>query len=305
MSFLLDGVVGEYPSWRNYFDVVITGASKPAFFTERRPFLEIDATTRENTVARRGEGARAVEGLPGREPPGARADDRHRRGEGALRRRPHLRRHPPQPEGVAVADVHGGPGAGGRDPLHRGARRGDRRGSARWSCSSPGWTTSSNVRKGILNALDRRLDRNGDGDGERAVLEEERRRAKSELERLRRALRTCTGIADVLERDVELGFNPFWGLMFKEGNENSRFGEQVEQYACLYTVAGVELPATTRRCSTSGRSGTGCRTSGRARRRGGCRRWGARGRRRAPGGDAAWSGGAPATRRRRPPGARG
>ena len=39
----------------------------------------------------------------------------------------------------------------------------------------------------------------------------------------------------MLERDVELGFNPFWGLMFKEGNENSRFGSQVEQYACLYT----------------------------------------------------------------------
>jgi hypothetical protein len=24
-------------------------------------------------------------------------------------------------------------------------------------------------------------------------------------------------------------------LLFKEGNENSRFGEQVEQYACIYT----------------------------------------------------------------------
>jgi hypothetical protein len=92
-----------------------------------------------------------------------------------------------------------------------------------------------NVRKGMLNALDRRLDRVGDGDPERAALQEERRRVKSELERLRRALRSSTGIADVLERDVELGFNPFWGLMFKEGNENSRFGSQVEQYACLYT----------------------------------------------------------------------
>jgi len=34
---------------------------------------------------------------------------------------------------------------------------------------------------------------------------------------------------------VETGFNPYWGLMFKEGTENSRFGEQVEQYACIYT----------------------------------------------------------------------
>jgi pimeloyl-ACP methyl ester carboxylesterase len=37
MRFVLDGVLPEYPSWRNYFDVVVTGAAKPTFFTERRP----------------------------------------------------------------------------------------------------------------------------------------------------------------------------------------------------------------------------------------------------------------------------
>jgi hypothetical protein len=91
------------------------------------------------------------------------------------------------------------------------------------------------VRHGQLNAHDLRLDRKRGAEQDRALLEEERRRAKAELDRVRRALRTSTEIADVLERDVELGFNPFWGLLFKEGNENSRFGSQVEQYACLYT----------------------------------------------------------------------
>ena len=38
-----------------------------------------------------------------------------------------------------------------------------------------------------------------------------------------------------LEQDIEHAFNPFWGPLFKEGTENSRFGEQVEDYACLYT----------------------------------------------------------------------
>ena len=32
-----------------------------------------------------------------------------------------------------------------------------------------------------------------------------------------------------------VGMNRYWGLLFKEGNENSRFGEQVEGYADLYT----------------------------------------------------------------------
>ena len=40
---------------------------------------------------------------------------------------------------------------------------------------------------------------------------------------------------DRLEQEVDLSYNPHWGPLFKEGNENSRFGEQVEDYACLYT----------------------------------------------------------------------
>jgi hypothetical protein len=38
-----------------------------------------------------------------------------------------------------------------------------------------------------------------------------------------------------LERETDLAFNPHWGPMFREGNEISKFGEQVEAYACVYT----------------------------------------------------------------------
>src|SRR6202012_1533475 len=40
MTYLLDGGMSEYPHWRNYFDVVIVTATKPAFFQERRPLME-------------------------------------------------------------------------------------------------------------------------------------------------------------------------------------------------------------------------------------------------------------------------
>jgi len=91
------------------------------------------------------------------------------------------------------------------------------------------------ARKTQLNALERRLDKNGAGGETRAAMEEDRRRLKGELERLRRAYKECSELVEALEEDVEAGFNRFWGLLFKEGNENSRFGEQVEQYACIYT----------------------------------------------------------------------
>ena len=42
MSHLLDGLMPEYASWRQYFDLIITAASKPTFFTGRHPFLTID-----------------------------------------------------------------------------------------------------------------------------------------------------------------------------------------------------------------------------------------------------------------------
>src|SRR5438067_12469746 len=49
MSFVLDGRLPEYPSWRNYFDYIIVGAQKPSFFAEQRPFSELD---QEGKIAR-------------------------------------------------------------------------------------------------------------------------------------------------------------------------------------------------------------------------------------------------------------
>ena len=46
MSYLLDGARGGYPSWRNYFDVIVVSAAKPEFFTEEHPFVELDARRR-------------------------------------------------------------------------------------------------------------------------------------------------------------------------------------------------------------------------------------------------------------------
>ena len=55
------------------------------------------------------------------------------------------------------------------------------------------------------------------------------------LSELRDDLADCLEDVYALERDIEHTFNPYWGPLFKEGSENSRIGEQVEDYACLYT----------------------------------------------------------------------
>ena len=54
-------------------------------------------------------------------------------------------------------------------------------------------------------------------------------------ERLRRAFKATLAEGSEVEQRFETGANAYWGLVFKEGNENSRFGEQVQDYADLYT----------------------------------------------------------------------
>ena len=234
MSFLLDGVVSEYPSWRNYFDIVVTGASKPAFFTEGRPFLEVDASNRENLVlgeAKSLERWKVYQGgnLPALERMTGIGGEKvlyvgdHIYGDILRSRKASLWR-----TCMIVQELED-------EIRYTEGRAGEIARLGEVELLLARLDDELNVRKGGLNAVDRRLDRDGGAEVDRAALEEERRTLKHELEVLRRAMRQSTSIVDVLERDVELGFNPFWGLMFKEGNENSRFGSQVEQYACLYT----------------------------------------------------------------------
>jgi HAD superfamily 5'-nucleotidase-like hydrolase len=53
--------------------------------------------------------------------------------------------------------------------------------------------------------------------------------------RCRQALRSIVAEMKQLEAAVAETFNPTWGMIFKVDRENSRFGEQVCDYACLYT----------------------------------------------------------------------
>jgi 5'-nucleotidase len=234
MAYLLDGVLPEYPSWRNYFDFIITGGVKPGFFGEGKPFVEIDAASDTNRVT----------------------------GPATTLERGRIY------QGGNLADFERLTGHTGESVLYVGDHiYGDilkSKKSSMWrTCmivqeieDEISWLESRREevdklgeleklqariddeiapRKARLNQIERHLGKNNPSASEAAELELEFKRVKAELDRLRRSLRECTELVATLERDVDVGFNPFWGLHFKEGSENSRFGEQVEQYACLYT----------------------------------------------------------------------
>ncbi|KAA8492386.1 Cytosolic purine 5'-nucleotidase [Porphyridium purpureum] len=73
-------------------------------------------------------------------------------------------------------------------------------------------------------------------EGSKAIQEIE-----AELQRVRMELSACKQrLVEVTKEYHEL-FHPIWGQLFKTGYQNSRFAEQVENYACLYTSKVTNL----------------------------------------------------------------
>ncbi|MCY1023123.1 HAD-IG family 5'-nucleotidase [Pyxidicoccus sp. MSG2] len=234
MKYLLDGQLAEYPSWRNYFDVVVTAAGKPGFFTEGRPFLELDATTEEGRVI--GEASSLDRGKVYSGGNLARFEElTGYRGENILYVGDHIygdilksKKSSLWRTCMVVQEIE--------DEITYTDSRQEEIGTlSQVEVVRERLDDEVNHHKTLLNALERRLEREPLSPSERVQAEELRKQTKFELDRMRRALKDANEIADTLEQDVEEGFNPYWGLLFKEGNENSRFGYQVEQYACLYT----------------------------------------------------------------------
>ncbi len=230
MRFLFDGVLPEYPSWRNYFDHVIVGAQKPGFFSERHPLLEIDAngnvigpaTSLERGHIYQGGNLQELERLAGFGGERVLYVGDHIYGDIIRNRKVSLWR-----TCMVVQELE-------TELAYTAARADDIARLRELDRLRTGLDDEINHHKLHLNQLDRRADRLRD-DPALTELDLERRREKNCLERLRRALRDVIAESAALEDRFERGANPYWGLVFKEGNENSRFGNQVEDYACLYT----------------------------------------------------------------------
>ncbi|HET9555413.1 MAG TPA: HAD-IG family 5'-nucleotidase [Anaeromyxobacteraceae bacterium] len=230
MRHVLDGVLPEYPSWRNYFDAVVTGAQKPAFFSERRPLLALGPDGQpagEATALERGRTYQGGDLVRLEELLGAGGDrvlyvGDHIYGDILRSRKSSLWR-----TCLVVEELE-------RELVWLDRNREPLGELSRLEALRVRLEDAIASHRTALNQAERRLGREG-ADGERPRLEVDRRRLKQELETLRGALRGAQARIDELARALEAGVNRAWGLTFKEGNENSRFGEQVEDYACLYT----------------------------------------------------------------------
>jgi HAD superfamily 5'-nucleotidase-like hydrolase len=244
MSYLLDGERKAYPSWRNYFDIVMVGAGKPAFFNELRPFVQIDGAT----------GAPVTNGHNG-----------HNGHNGEPIK--HLARDKVYQAGNVVA-FEQITGIKGEQVLYIGDHiYGDilrLRKQHMWRTAmvlqelEREISVSDRLEAQIkdLELLDRRhrnleseidyqslrlkklqrlLDDTATLPALRPRLEEARKLTRQSVDALRDRAGLMDAEVDSLEARIDRAYNSHWGSCLREGNENSRFGEQVNDYADLYT----------------------------------------------------------------------
>ena len=239
MKWLLDGQLPTYASWRSYFDVVITGSQKPAFFTERRPFLELNDDGSERGPVEgsfhRGaiyQGGNIVDFEQLMRAPGDRVlyigdhiyGDMLRAKKSTVWRTAMVIQELERELTLAESNA----------PALRKLEEQEKR-LARIEAEI-------NYQGLVLRSLVR-LEDHPHGNGHAApappvdarLVAEAIKSTRARLEKLKSTQREIGADVEKLEHDIDHGFNAWWGPMFKQGVENSRFGEQVEDYACLYT----------------------------------------------------------------------
>ncbi|HEX3478003.1 MAG TPA: HAD-IG family 5'-nucleotidase [Kofleriaceae bacterium] len=237
MSYLLDGERKAYPSWRNYFDIVMVAAGKPAFFNELRPFVQIDPATGAAVGNGNGEAIKhlardkvyqagnviAFEQLTGIKGEQVLYIGDHIYGDILRLRKQHMWR-----TAMVLQELEREISVSDRleaqikdlDLLDRRHRN---------------LESEIDYQSLRLKKIQRLLDDTATAPPVRTRLEEARRVTRESLDALRDRAELMDAEVDSLEDRVDRAYNPHWGSCLREGNENSRFGEQVNDYADLYT----------------------------------------------------------------------
>ncbi|MFT3766039.1 MAG: HAD-IG family 5'-nucleotidase [Minicystis sp.] len=236
MNYLLGGAMPEYPSFRHYFDVIIVAASKPAFFQESRPLMRREGAELRPASLPLERGAvyeggnlhdfEAAIGVTG---------DRilyvgdHIYGDILRSKKESAWR-----TAMIIQEMEA-------EVLAHEACREQHRKSAELEQKREELEDQLRFYQQRYKELTRKVEedsgKNGNGAARPAngAAEADRARVKRAVERIRGQLRAVDAEASTLEREIAQRFHAYWGSLLKEANETSSFGDQVEEYACVYT----------------------------------------------------------------------
>jgi 5'-nucleotidase len=237
MSYLLDGERKAYPSWRNYFDIVMVGAGKPAFFNELRPFVQIDPVTGAPLSNGNGDAIKhlsrdkvyqagnvvAFEQITGIKGEQVLYIGDHIYGDILRLRKQHMWR-----TAMVLQELE-------REISVSDRLEGQIKDLELLDRRHRNLESEIDYQSLRLKKIQRLHDDPATSAALRIRLEDQRKQTRLSLDSLRDRAGLMDAEVDSLEARIDRAYNPHWGSCLREGNENSRFGEQVNDYADLYT----------------------------------------------------------------------
>ena len=229
MSYLLGDAMPEYPSFRHYFDLIIVAAQKPAFFQERRPLMQRDGTELraasyplERGVIYEGGNLHDLEACLGVSGDRILYVGDHIYGDILRSKKESAWR-----TAMIIQEMEA-------EVLAHEMCREEHQKSAELEQRREELEDQLRFYQQRYKDLTRKIEDDPHKNGV-SVHEAERGRTKRAVERIRGLLRAVDAEAGKLEREIDERFHKYWGSLLKESSEPSSFGDQVEEYACLYT----------------------------------------------------------------------
>ena len=230
MTYLLGGAMPEYPSFRHYFDAIVVAACKPQFFQEARPLMlrNGDEVKPAPLPLERGAVYEGGNLLDLERALGTSGDRVLYVGDHIFGDILRSRRESAWRTVMIVQEMEGEVAATEAcraeiDKVHE------------LHASREELEDQLRFYQQRFKEISRRLDDATTNGGDRPLLEAERLRVKRTVERIRGQMRGIDHQVEELERKIDAWFHPYWGSLMKEADDRSSFGDQVEEYACLYT----------------------------------------------------------------------
>jgi len=242
MTFLLDNALPQYSSWRHYFDFIIVDAQKPKWFSQHDHPLE-EIQTSEN---KKGEGI-IVHG---------KKIDKLNRGKvyqhGSMKELENLTKIMGERILYVGDHIYGDILKTKKSGLWRTAlivselEEEVRLSQAYQKERSEVHLLEDKQRlidqelmsnKSMMSSLEQIIGNTDYQHSEKEIkqLIEHLKTLRKERDEMKRTLEHTLMRLDYLVEKVESAFNPYWGRIFKENHENTKFAAQVNDYACIYT----------------------------------------------------------------------
>jgi 5'-nucleotidase len=233
MHYLLSGVLEAYPTWRDYFDVVVVSASKPDFYRGERPLQALDAAQLQAAglepnghAVYTGGSARHLEELGGH-----RGDEVLYVGDHTFGDILRAKKRPGWRTAMLIEELSG------EIEL-------DRTLAPEFQAIETAVVRRNQEIREVQRLQRRWQQLQRQLEDAAALPADERARVTAQSAALHAHVQ---GLQDQIQAagdgirsrkaELEARYNPHWGKLFKCGDINSRFGQQVKDFACIYTSA--------------------------------------------------------------------